>query len=435
MFKHKYRYLIAALLFVASAINYIDRAAIGIVTPLLRQDLHLSPSQMGVAFSGFFVGYSLFAFVGGHLSDRFGPRRVMSWAMGFWSLLCGLTGAATGFASLFVVRVLFGFGEGPGLSTTSRTVANWFPKREAGSVLGTILAGQMFGSAIAGPLITMLALAAGWRGAFVGTALAGFVWLICWRFAATDRPHENSRVDALERHTIESDQADSVAADNPQWGSDGATLRDYLLCTGPFGVGLGLFAVNYTLYVLISWLPTYLVDVHHVGVAQMGMLTAIPWIAGALGSVLGGIGSDLLLRGNGGRDALRARKLSTWVPLALSCVSVLMFSVATSLAVAVLCVTFALLFVSAAGQACWSITHELVPRRFVGGLGGFVHLLGNISGIVGPAATGFAIQYLGGFSVAFRLCGAVDAIAVIAVLVLVRRPRFRAAPASMEAQP
>lgn len=433
MFKHKYRYLIATLLFLASAINYIDRAAIGIVTPLLRKDLHLSPSQMGIAFSGFFIGYSLFAFVGGHLSDRFGPRGVMSWAMGLWSLLCGLTGATTGFASLLVVRVLFGFGEGPGLSTTSRTVANWFPKREAGSVLGTILAGQMFGSAIAGPLIALLALAAGWRGAFAGTALAGFVWLVCWRFAATDRPNQNRRVDAVERHTIESDQADSVRADNPLLG-DGATLRDYLLCSGPFGVGLGLFAVNYTLYVLISWLPTYLVDVHHVGVARMGMLTAIPWIAGALGSVLGGIGSDWLLRGSSSRDALRARKLSTWVPLALSCASVLMFSFATSLAAAVMCVTFALLFVSAAGQACWSITHELVPRRFIGGLGGFVHLLGNVAGIVGPAATGFAIQYLGGFSVAFRLCGAIDAIAVIAVLVLVRRPGVRARSSSMETQ-
>jgi len=434
LFKHKYRYVVAALLFIASAINYVDRAAIGIVTPLMRRDLHLSAAQMGIVFSAFFIGYTLFAFVGGHLSDRFGPRRVLSWAMGVWSLLCGLTGAATGFTSLLGVRVLFGFGEGPGLSTTNRTVVNWFPKREVGSVLGTILAGQMVGSAIAGPAIALLALAAGWRGAFVGTAVVGFVWLVCWRIAMTDRPRDSRHVDAIELRGIESGHtATAVEDDAPADGS--GSLRRHLLRSGPVGVGLGLFAVNYTLYVLISWLPTYLVDVQHVGVARMGLLTSIPWIAGALGSVLGGVGSDLLLRRGSRRDALQARKLSTWVPLALSGASVLMFSVATSLTVAVLFVTLALLFVSAAGQACWSITHELVPRRYVGSVGGFVHLLGNVSGIVGPAMTGFAIQYLGGFSVAFRLCGVVDVLAVVAVLALVRRPKAEAVRLAMGSRP
>src|SRR5471032_3086235 len=109
----KYRYVVATLLFLAGAINYMDRAALGVVAPILKNELHISPSRMGFIFSSFFVGYSLFAFVGGRLADRYGPHRVFSWAMGGWSLVCGLTATAGGFVSLLFLRTLFGFGEGP----------------------------------------------------------------------------------------------------------------------------------------------------------------------------------------------------------------------------------------------------------------------------------------------------------------------------------
>jgi MFS transporter, ACS family, hexuronate transporter len=122
----KYRYFIAILLFVAGAINYIDRSALGIVAPILNKELNLSPSQLGIIYSGFFVGYAMFAFVGGHLADRYGPRRVFSWAMGVWSVLCGLTATVTGFGSLLIFRGLFGFAEGPMNSVMNKTVGNWF---------------------------------------------------------------------------------------------------------------------------------------------------------------------------------------------------------------------------------------------------------------------------------------------------------------------
>jgi len=96
----KYRYVVALLLFLAGAINYIDRAALGVIAPLLNKDLGLSPSQMGIIFSSFFIGYSIFAFVGGQLADKYGPRRVFAWAMGSWSIICGLTAAATGHLTL-----------------------------------------------------------------------------------------------------------------------------------------------------------------------------------------------------------------------------------------------------------------------------------------------------------------------------------------------
>ena len=101
------------MLFAGGLINYMDRSALSIAAPLTMRDLHLDTVQLGFIFSSFFAGYALFNFVGGYASDVFGPKRVFTVAMSLWPLFCGLTAAAVGFTSLFVVRVLFGFGEGP----------------------------------------------------------------------------------------------------------------------------------------------------------------------------------------------------------------------------------------------------------------------------------------------------------------------------------
>ena len=149
----KYRYVVAGLLFTAGAINYMDRAALGIVAPIVSKTLELSPSQLGVIFSSFFVGYAIFSFLGGYFADKWGTRRVFTWAMGIWSLFCGLTAAATGFVSLLLTRVFFGIGEGPMSSNTNRTISNWFPRHETATMIGFTFSGQTLGNAIAGPVV------------------------------------------------------------------------------------------------------------------------------------------------------------------------------------------------------------------------------------------------------------------------------------------
>src|ERR1700734_444271 len=119
----RYRFVIAGLLCSVGMINYMDRAALGVAAPFLRADLHLSPSQLGLVFSTFFLGYTLFAFVGGHAADRYGPRKVYVWAAVAWSVLSALTGAVGGFVQLLVVRALFGFAEGPMNSTANKTIS------------------------------------------------------------------------------------------------------------------------------------------------------------------------------------------------------------------------------------------------------------------------------------------------------------------------
>ena len=412
----RYRFVIALLLFVAGIINYMDRAALGVAAPFVQKDLGLSPSSLGVIFSTFFVGYALFAFVGGQLADRYGPRRVYTWSAGCWSILCALTGTVTGFTTMFIVRVLFGFAEGPMNSTTNRTITTWFPREETSRTIGFTFSGQTVGSAIAAPVIGLLAIAYGWRFAFFAIGAAGLAWVTAWRWFMTDLPSENPRVGKEEVEYIAASRAVSLVplADHSK------PLRSYLMLPSTLSLGLGMFAVNYALFIFLSWLPSYLTNALHMPVEQMAFVAAIPWACGFVGYVGGGIVADYAYKRMG--DRLAARKLTTIAPLALAGIALLAVNFATGPAMAVTLIALAVMLLTSSVQSCWATIHELVPEKRVGGVSGFIHLLSNISGIIGPTATGLAVQYLGGYESAFVIAAVIAGAGVIAMWLFVKRP-------------
>ncbi len=413
MTRTKHRFVIAGLLFFVGIINYMDRAALGVAAPFLKADLHLSPSQLGLVFSTFFLGYTLFAFVGGHCADRYGPRKVYVWAALSWSVLSALTGAVGGFAQLLVVRTLFGFAEGPMNSTANKTISNWFPRKEASRTVGIVFSGQSVGSALAAPVIGLLMLSFGWRLAFLVTGVSGIVWVIAWRLLMTDQP-PGGRVE-------------EVAAVNV--APSGMPLRRYLAQPAILALGLGLFAMNYPFYILLSWLPTYLTHTLHMPLKTMMYVAAIPWACGIIGYVGGGNIGDFLYKRLD--DPLLARKISTTVPLGLSVIALSALCVSSGAVAAVTLICLIVIFMTAAAQACWATVTELVPPARVGGVSGFVHLLSNISGIIGPAVTGFAVQYFDGFNSAFLLAAVIAAIGTLAMVVFVKPQRAGSAGLAM----
>jgi ACS family hexuronate transporter-like MFS transporter len=418
-----YRWTVALLLFIAGAINYMDRAAIGIVAPFIQKSFELSPSQLGLTFSTFFIGYALFAFVGGQLADRFGPVRTYIWAAGAWSVLCGLTGVVTGYAQLLIVRTLFGFAEGPMNSTTNRTITNWFPRRETARAVGFTFSGQTFGSAIAAPIVAFLAINFGWRVSFFVLAALGLIWVLAWRVLVTDLPQDNPRVTKAELQGLEDSREPAVLPPSGVYPS----LSAYLGRASTLSLGLGMFAVNYTLYIFISWLPTYLTDALHMPVGQMAIVASIPWIGGLVGYIGGGLVSDFIY--NRSSNKLRARKITTITPLAVAGAALLLVTQTTTPSAAVALISLALMLLTASVQSCWATIHELVPPVRVGGVSGFIHLLSNISGIVGPTATGYAVQYLGGFNSAFFLAGGAAVAGVVAMTICVKRTEDSPSPA------
>jgi MFS family permease len=402
----------------------MDRAALGIVAPIVSKSLALSPSQLGLIFSSFFVSYSIFAFLGGYFSDRWGTRTVFTWAMSIWSIFCGLTAAATGFISLLVYRVFFGVGEGPMSSNTNRTISNWFPRHETATMVGFTFSGQTLGNAIAGPVVGLIAIAFGWQVSFIVIALFGLVWLAVWRMFVTNLPSESKRVSAAEIALINDSRAEAELFNHEETGT---TLGSYLRRADTLALGAGLFAVNYTQYVFISWLPSYLHDVRHLDLHDMSVVTSIPWICGALGYFGGGLLGDFIYKRMD--DPVRARKIVATLPLALSGVAVLCITSATTLVAAVTLIALALLFLTGSCQSIWAIQHEIIPLKRQGGVGGFIHFLSNLSGIIGPALTGFMIQYMGGYHSAFLFGALIDFAGVIAMVLFIRNRPPKAAAA------
>jgi len=415
--KQNYRWVIAALLFAAGMLNYLDRAALSVVAPIIKADLHINDAQMGLLFSSFFIGYCVFCFIGGWASDRFGPRKVFFYAAGFWSFFCGTTALAGNFATLMVSRVAFGMAEGPMGTTTNKAISNWFPRREAGRAVGITNAGQPLGAAIAAPIVGLVALHFSWRISFVVIAALGFIWMSVWWRCFRDLPTQHPAVSAEEKSLIISDRP-SLQVGERQSEEKVAGVGHYLLSMPVLGVAMAFFAFNYVLYFFLSWLPSYLTDFQHLDVKHMSVVGMLPWLGATAGFVLGGVFSDALYKKTG--NVLFARKTVIVIGLGVSGLCVVLVSQVSGLVPAVALMAVASLFAFMTPQACWSLLQDIVPAQRIGATGGFVHLLANIAGILSPSITGFLVQYGMGYSAAFILTGVLAGVGMVAVLLSVR---------------
>jgi MFS family permease len=185
-------------------------------------------------------------------------------------------------------------------------------------------------------------------------------------------------------------------------------------------VAAGFFGANYISYYIFTWLPSYLMDVQHLSLRSAALFVAIPPLMGIVGNLVGGAGADWLLRLTGA--PILSRKIILIVGLFVAACSLGAVTWITTLSAALVLVAIAQLFVSMCPLTCWLLVQELVPHSRTGTVGGYVHLLSNIAGIVGPAATGFIIQYAGGYSLSFLLAGGLVVLGALAVLLFVRSP-------------
>jgi MFS transporter, ACS family, hexuronate transporter len=410
----RYRWAVGTLLFLAGMINYLDRSALGVAAPFIARDLQLDPAQLGIVFSSFSFGYALFCFVGGYASDRFGPKTVMTVSMTVWSLFCGLTAVAWSIASLLVIRVIFGMGEGPIGSTFNKLVRNWFPHRQQASAVSYANAGTPLGAALSGPVVGFLALSMGWRAAFVVITVIGLIWVIFWAFLATDRPDQNPRVGAEERaELIEGQQS------QPSGGAP-VTLSSLILRPAVLATAFAFFGYSCILFFFINWFPTYLTMARHLSVKDMAFATMIPWLLGFVGLAAGGPLCDYIFRLTG--NPIRARKLVlvTCLLIAAACIAVSGSVESVTAAVGLMAVSVFFMYLT--GNTYWAVILDTVDEARVGGVSGFVHFVANCGGIVAPLVTGFIVQATGSFVSAFLLTGAIAVLGALGVALFVRAP-------------
>jgi D-galactonate transporter len=409
------RWVLGSLMFLAGMINYLDRSALGVAAPLIREDLHLDPSQLGIVFSSFSFGYALFCFVGGYASDKFGPRNVMSVSMVAWSIFCGLTAVAWSVTSLLVLRILFGMGEGPIGSTFNKTVRNWFPHGQQASAVSVANAGTPLGAAVSGPVVGLLALSFGWRPAFIVIGVIGILWVVVWSVIATDKPSQNHRVSAEEQAEYDASQKTQPVSSGIRQPLGALIMRPAILATA-----FAFFGYSCILFFFLTWFPTYLVSARHLSIASMSFATTIPWTVGFVGLLIGGPVCDLIFKMTG--NPILARKLVLVVCLLVAAVCIGFAGTADTVFSAVALMTVSVFFMYMTGNTYWAIILDTVEENRVGGVSGFVHFIANCGGIVAPLATGFIVQATGGFIAAFIATGAVAILGALAVAVFVRAP-------------
>ncbi|MDG4861354.1 MFS transporter [Streptomyces sp. T-3] len=390
----KYRFAILAVLFVSTAINYLDRSVLSIVAPDISRDLGISPEMMGWLFSGFAWTYALAQIPGGRLVDRFGPRVVYAFALVAWSLMTALGSLAKGFWFLFGSRMGLGLFEAPAFPCNGRVAASWFPRAERGRAVAVYTSGQFIGLGVAFPLIAWMAAALGWRHVFWVLGGVGIAWALVWMKVIRNRPAEHAKVGEGELAHIlqdENGQAVSTRASNDK-GAFKRDMKFLLRQRRIWGVFLGQFAIASTLYFFLTWFPTYLTNERGLSLDKGGLTGALPFVAALIGVLCGGSWSDWMVKK--GMSPSFARKTPIVTGLGLAGVIVAANYVTSNAAmIAIMCVAF---FANGLASFSWVLVTEIAPERMLGVAGGCFNVFGNLAGIVVPVVIGYLVGGAGG---------------------------------------
>jgi MFS transporter, ACS family, glucarate transporter len=290
------RYWVVAASVALAGITYLDRVCIAQTASLMMHDLSLTETQMANVFSAFTLAYALFEIPTGAWGDRIGTRRLLTRIVAWWSCFTIATAAAFNYASLLVVRFLFGMGEAGAFPNVSKTFSRWLPLTERGTAQGIFFAGAHLGGGLTGLLVTVLLWVMPWRMVFVVFGAVGFVWAVAWFRWFRDEPTQHPQVNSAELTLI---QAGRVVEQHKRL--DRAALMRILASRNMVALCLMYFPQAYGFYFNITWLPTYLKVARGFSSVQLGLLSGLPLMLSAAADLVGGVATDRAVRAFGVR--------------------------------------------------------------------------------------------------------------------------------------
>src|SRR5947207_1320662 len=372
----RYRWVICALLFFATTINYVDRQVLGFLAPDLQRSIGWNEAEYGWIVTAFQAAYAISLLVVGRVMDWLGTRKGFSLAIVVWSLAAmghSLARSAFGFG---VARFALGLGEGGNFPAAIKTVAEWFPKRERALATGVFNAGSNLGPIIVPLTVPWIVAHYGWQGAFVATGALGFVWLLFW-LPVYRRPEEHPRLSAAELAHIKSDP--------PEPSTRVPWLR-LIPHRQTWAFAIGKFMTDPIWWFYLFWLAKFLDKNYHITLAKLSLPVIVVYVLADIGSIGGGwLSSGLIKRG----WTINAGRKTAMLICAVCVVPVIFASVATNMWVAV-----ALISLATAAHQGWSaniftFASDMFPRRAVGSVVGIGGMAGAVGGMLFSAATGY----------------------------------------------
>ena len=318
MFKiRNLRWLIVGLLFVATALSFLDRQVLSISILKIQTDLNVTDVEYGWVNTGFLISYALMFSLGGWLIDRFGTRIGLAVSVGLWSLSNAMHGFVQNVWQLGTARFFLGIGEGGCFPGAAKGVTEWFPQKQRALAMGIAIGGSALGAVIAPPLTVYLISLFGWRGAFVATGIFGGIWVLTW-LVFFYKPKKSPFITAKELTLIEGNKTNGRENQNST-KKVRVPVRQILRIKQTWGLIVIRFLLDPVFYFFMFWIPKYLSEERGVSFERIGELFWIPFFALGISNIIGGGVSDRLIKS--GFSVNRARKTVMGMAAALTMVA------------------------------------------------------------------------------------------------------------------
>lgn len=381
----KYQHRVLGLLSLLAIITYLDRVCIAVAGPRMQDSLNISPEAWGWVMSVFFISYSAFEIPSGILGDRIGPRRVLTRIVLWWSAFTSLTGAITSYPLLLLVRFCFGMGEAGAYPNIAVVIGRWMPSTRRARAFGVVWMMSQVGGALAPLLVVPIMIHFGWQAAFYLFGAVGVLWCVVWYWWFRDSPAEKPGVTPAEIEEIGRGRTAQVHLGLP-WG---VTLR-----SGNLWRTMAIAACYvYALTFFQSWFQTYLVKGR--GFREVALtLSALPYLVGAGGNLLGGFTSDWLSHRFGLKAGRRVVGVVGLGVAALSLVATILTQNNTLVLVFLSLVYGGLTFQQPnIAAVCLDI-----GGRHAGAILGFMNTAANASGALSSVVFGYLVGHFGSYT-------------------------------------
>lgn len=380
------------LLTVSILINYIDRGNLAVAAPLLKDELHLSNTQIGVLITAFFWTYTAILAFSGWIVDRLDVNWVLAAGFTLWSLATAATGLVHGFVFLIIVRMLLGAGESVAFPSYSKMIALNVPQHSRGIANALIISGMSLGPAVGTYACGISMSHYGWRPVFIFIGLASLVWLVPWIWWKPSNPLTKAHREAR------------------------TSTREILRRRNFWGTACGQFCCNYPFYFLIVWLPLYLVRERHFTMQEMAKEASLYYIVYAAVSPIVGWTADRFVRE--GAETSIVRKTGMGIGHILVAAGVLACNAGNPR------ISFAGLMVMGVGSGfvgpnIYVFAQTLAGPAVAGKWTGLQTCVGNLAGVVVGPLTGWIVDRTGHFGSAFAVCAGVELLGAICWVLVV----------------
>lgn len=396
-------------------VTYLDRVAISKLAPNIMADLSLSKVQMGYVFSAFALAYALFEIPTAWWADRKGTRVILARIVIWWSAFTVATAAAFNYATLLVVRFLFGVGEAGAWPSVARSFARWIPRGERGTIQGIFFAGAHLSGGLTPLIVTGLLVFMPWRVIFIVFGLLGFVWAAIWYWWFRDDPAQHASVNAEELKLIVSDRQPS-AAHEVGW----AYWKKLLGNRTMLALCLMYFPNSFVFYFCITWLPTYLKERHGFDAATLGFFAGLPLLVSVFGDLLGGVVSDRMTK----RFGLRAGRCGVGaVGYLIAGLALLFASISSNPIAAAVLIALAVGATMFTLAAAWGICID-VGGDHAGVVSAAMNTAGQIGSLLCPLIVAYSVQRFANWNISLYLMSFLFLIGVGCWLVIDPRKRI-----------